>query len=52
MSECKKNATKIQELFNEVGLCKQAIKDGKDALASAGMEPDETPDAEFRDALN
>ena len=52
MSECKKTETKIQELFNEVELYKQAIQDAKDALASAEMELDETLDAEFCDTLN
>lgn len=40
---------KIQELFNEVELYKQAIQDAKDALASAEQELDETLDAEFED---
>ena len=38
---------KIQELFNEVELYKQAIQDAKDALASAEKELDETLDAEY-----
>lgn len=38
---------KIQELFEEVELYKQAIQDAKDALASAEQELDETLDAEF-----
>ena len=37
---------KIQELFNEVELYKQAIQDAKDALASAEQELDETLDAQ------
>ena len=40
---------KIQDLFNEVELYKQAIQDAKDALASAEQELDETLDAEFED---
>lgn len=40
---------KIQELFNEVELYKQAIQDAKDALASAEQELDETLDSEFED---
>ena len=40
---------KIQELFNEVELYKQAIQDAKDALASAEQELDETLDAEYVD---
>ena len=36
--------SKIQELFNEVKLYKQAIRDAEDALASAEMELDETLD--------
>jgi predicted nucleic acid-binding Zn-ribbon protein len=39
--------SKIQELFEEVELYKQAIQDAKDALASAEQELDETLDAEF-----
>lgn len=39
--------TKIQELFNEVEIYKQAIQDAKDALASAEQELDETLDAEY-----
>ena len=38
---------KIQELFDEVELYKQAIQDAKDALASAEQELDETLDATF-----
>ena len=38
---------KIQDLFNEVELYKQAIQDAKDALASAEQELDETLDVEF-----
>lgn len=38
---------KIQELFNEVEIYKQAIQDAKDALASAEQELDETLDAEY-----
>lgn len=38
---------KIQELFNEVELYKQAIQDAKDALASAEQELDDTLDEEF-----
>lgn len=40
---------KIQELFNEIDLYKQAIQDAKDALASAEQELDETLDAEYGD---
>ena len=38
---------KIQELFKEVELYRQAIQDAKDALASAEQELDEELDAEF-----
>ena len=40
-------AEKIQELFKEVEVYKQAIQDAKDALASAEQELDETLDEEF-----
>ena len=40
---------KIQELFDEVELYKQAIQDAKDALASAEQELDETLNAQFED---
>lgn len=40
---------KIQELFEEVELYKQAIQDAKDALASAEQELDETLNAQFED---
>ena len=43
---------KIQQLFDEIELYKQAINDAKDALASAEFELDETLDAEFRDTLS
>ena len=46
MSESKAKS-KIQELFEEVDMYKQAIRDARDALASAEMELDETLDAEF-----
>ena len=39
--------SKIQDLFNEVEIYKQAIQDAKDALASAEQELDETLDAEY-----
>ena len=39
--------SKIQELFNEVELYRQAIQDAKDALASAEQELDETLAAEY-----
>ena len=45
--ENEKMENKIQQLFNEVEIYKQAIQDAKDALASAEMELDETLDAEF-----
>ena len=38
---------KLQELFDEVELYKQAIRDAKDALASAEAELDETLDVEY-----
>ncbi len=38
---------KIQKLFEEVEIYKQAIQDAKDALASAEQELDETLDAEY-----
>lgn len=41
--------SKIQQLFEEVELYKQAVQDAKDALASAEQELDETLDAEFHD---
>ena len=40
---------RIQELFNEVELYKQAIQDAKDALASAEQELDETLEEAFED---
>ena len=45
MSEKMEN--KIRELMDEVEIYKQAIRDAKDALASAEMELDETLDEEF-----
>lgn len=45
MSEKMEN--KIQELMDEVEIYKQAIRDAKEALASAEMELDETLDEEF-----
>ena len=39
---------KVQELLDEVELYKQAIRDAKDALASAEQELDEVLDAEYR----
>ena len=41
-------ANKIRKLMNEVEIYKQAIRDAKDALASAETELDETLDNEFR----
>lgn len=41
-------ANKIRKLMNEVEIYKQAIRDAKDALASAEMELDESLDSEFR----
>ena len=38
---------RIQELFDEVELYKQAIRDAKDALASAEEELDEVLSAEY-----
>ena len=43
---------RIQELFNEIEVYKQAIQDAKDALASAEMELDEELDAQFNAELN
>ena len=43
--------SKIQELLHEVEVYKQAIKDAKDALASAEMELDETLDAQYVDEI-
>ena len=40
--------SKIQELFDEVELYKQAIQDAKDALSSAEQELDEELDDEWR----
>lgn len=39
--------TRIQQLFNEVEIYKQAIQDAKDALASAEQELDETLDEAY-----
>ena len=47
--EKKPMGNKIQELFDEVELYKQAIQDAKDALASAEQELDETLSAEYED---
>lgn len=41
---------KIQELMNEVEIYKQAVRDAKDALASAEMELDAALDAEYYSA--
>ena len=51
MKEIRNESTnsKIQELFKELELYKQAIQDAKDALASAEMELDETLDEAYRD---
>ena len=46
MSENKMNE-KIRDLMQEVEIYKQAIRDARDALASAEMELDETLDTEF-----
>ncbi len=43
---------RIQELFNEIEVYKQAGQDAKDALASADMELDEELDAQFKSELN
>jgi len=51
MSE-KKTENRIQELMQEVEVYKQAIRDAKDALASAEMELDETLDAAFGEGNN
>lgn len=42
MSGNETGGSKIQGLFDEVELYKQAIQDAKDALASAEQELDET----------
>ena len=51
MSE-KKTENRIRELIEEVEIYKQAIRDAKDALASAEMELDETLEAEFSKEQN
>ena len=43
---------RIQELFDEIEVYKQAIQDAKDALASADMELDEELDAQYNAELN
>ena len=42
---------KIQELFEEVELYKQAIRDAKDALDSAEKELDDELDARYGDQV-
>ena len=49
MSEMKKDS-RIQELFDEVELYRQAIRDAQDALDSAETELDEELDAEYNKA--
>ena len=39
--------SKIQDLFNEVELFRRAVRDARDALATAEQELDETLDAEY-----
>ena len=51
MSEIKKDG-KIQNLFDEAELYRQAIQDAKDALASVEQELDETLAAEYSKAQN
>lgn len=43
---------KIQELYEELELYKQAIQDAKDALASVEMELDEELEARFTEQDN
>ena len=40
--------SRIQELFNEVEIYRQAIQDARDALASAEQELDEELDFRYR----
>lgn len=48
MSENKQESkSKVQRLLDEVEVYKQAIRDARDALASAKMELDEELEAEF-----